>query len=101
MGLIVLVQNARLWIPAHSSVSHFVNSEARSSHFRKDGDVCSARRSKHFGGLRSEEHTSELQSHSFISYAVFCLKKKNTTQIFSSTATPARRPSLHASRLSC
>ena len=27
--------------------------------------------------FRSEEHTSELQSHSFISYAVFCLKKKN------------------------
>ena len=26
---------------------------------------------------RSEEHTSELQSHSFISYAVFCLKKKH------------------------
>src|SRR6056300_623512 len=26
---------------------------------------------------RSEEHTSELQSHSEISYAVFCLKKKN------------------------
>ena len=25
---------------------------------------------------RSEEHTSELQSHSFISYAVVCLKKK-------------------------
>ena len=25
---------------------------------------------------RSEEHTSELQSHSDISYAVFCLKKK-------------------------
>src|ERR1051326_1504486 len=24
------------------------------------------------GQLRSEEHTSELQSHSFISYAVFC-----------------------------
>src|ERR1051326_2390400 len=29
--------------------------------------------------LRSEEHTSELQSHSFISYAVFCLKKKSAT----------------------
>ena len=28
------------------------------------------------GSARSEEHTSELQSHSFISYAVFCLKKK-------------------------
>src|SRR5881296_3993702 len=27
-------------------------------------------------GGRSEEHTSELQSHSNISYAVFCLKKK-------------------------
>ena len=25
---------------------------------------------------RSEEHTSELQSHWYISYAVFCLKKK-------------------------
>src|SRR6188472_4519600 len=28
---------------------------------------------------RSEEHTSELQSQSHISYAVFCLKKKKTT----------------------
>ena len=27
-------------------------------------------------GRRSEEHTSELQSQSTISYAVFCLKKK-------------------------
>src|SRR5881275_3701163 len=27
-------------------------------------------------GRRSEEHTSELQSHGTISYAVFCLKKK-------------------------
>src|SRR3546814_5354755 len=30
-------------------------------------------------GVRSEEHTSELQSLMRISYAVFCLKKKNTT----------------------
>src|SRR3546814_6608505 len=29
-------------------------------------------------GVRSEEHTSELQSLMRISYAVFCLKKKNT-----------------------
>src|SRR3546814_1840039 len=29
---------------------------------------------------RSEEHTSELQSLMRISYAVFCLKKKNTHQ---------------------
>src|SRR3546814_7864627 len=30
------------------------------------------------GYCRSEEHTSELQSLMRISYAVFCLKKKNT-----------------------
>src|SRR3546814_9667630 len=30
--------------------------------------------------LRSEEHTSELQSLMRISYAVFCLKKKNTNK---------------------
>src|SRR3546814_3430226 len=33
-------------------------------------------RSRHQFGLRSEEHTSELQSLMRISYAVFCLKKK-------------------------
>src|SRR3546814_8141865 len=31
------------------------------------------------GNFRSEEHTSELQSLMRISYAVFCLKKKNNT----------------------
>src|SRR3546814_7308013 len=31
---------------------------------------------------RSEEHTSELHSLMRISYAVFCLKKKNTTQTY-------------------
>src|SRR3546814_1183161 len=31
-----------------------------------------------FPDSRSEEHTSELQSLMRISYAVFCLKKKNT-----------------------
>src|SRR3546814_5455773 len=32
--------------------------------------------------VRSEEHTSELQSLMRISYAVFCLKKKTTTMTF-------------------
>src|SRR3546814_1536827 len=32
------------------------------------------------GDLRSEEHTSELQSLMRISYAVFCLKKKKNNQ---------------------
>src|SRR3546814_4243430 len=31
-------------------------------------------------GMRSEEHTSELQSLMRISYAVFCLKKKNNNK---------------------
>src|SRR3546814_3672493 len=31
-------------------------------------------------GLRSEEHTSELQSLMRISYAVFCLKKKKSNK---------------------
>src|SRR3546814_2869223 len=31
-------------------------------------------------GIRSEEHTSELQSLMRISYAVFCLKKKKITK---------------------
>src|SRR3546814_2583174 len=32
----------------------------------------------HYGRIRSEEHTSELQSLMRISYAGFCLKKKKT-----------------------
>src|SRR3546814_3851031 len=36
-------------------------------------------RSSHAKAGRSEEHTSELQSLMRTSYAVFCLKKKNTT----------------------
>src|SRR3546814_8225381 len=44
--------------------------------------------SKRATGCRSEEHTSELQSLMRISYAVFCLKKKqrylnkNTTHVY-------------------
>src|SRR3546814_6075842 len=35
----------------------------------------------HEEAMRSEEHTSELQSLMRISYAVFCLKKKNTLHL--------------------
>src|SRR3546814_4650102 len=45
---------------------------------RKLGDRAGFRRNEQM--LRSEEHTSELQSLMRISYAVFCLKKKNTKQ---------------------
>src|SRR3546814_9747110 len=54
------------------------------------GFLADALRERHQGGARahrrqegrrrSEEHTSELQSLMRISYAVFCLKKKKTTQ---------------------
>src|SRR3546814_10175599 len=36
-------------------------------------------------GVRSEEHTSELQSLMRISYAVFCLKKKTTHHTYNTT----------------
>src|SRR3546814_6542757 len=39
------------------------------------------------GNRRSEEHTSELQSLMRISYAVFCLKKKHTTEHVTQGAT--------------
>src|SRR3546814_8747167 len=35
---------------------------------------------RHFPRVRSEEHTSELQSLMRISYAVFCLKKKKNNK---------------------
>src|SRR3546814_1549359 len=45
---------------------------------RQDGKAARPRLSRGpGGGERSEEHTSELQSLMRISYAVFCLKKKN------------------------
>src|SRR3546814_8991773 len=46
-------------------------------------DLLTARQLPQVDGAtpRSEEHTSELQSLMRTSYAVFCLKKKNTTTI--------------------
>src|SRR3546814_3990193 len=54
-----------------------------------DGLGCHERREHPLGAVfgnaravvRSEEHTSELQSLMRISYAVFCLKKKKTTEL--------------------
>src|SRR3546814_6583440 len=42
-------------------------------------------RLRQFLALRSEEHTSELQSLMRISYAVFCLKKKNKKKTANNT----------------
>src|SRR3546814_10717475 len=55
----------------------------RPSDFRRDqrcqGAAHSTTNSSR-GPVRSEEHTSELQSLMRISYAVFCLKKKNNIE---------------------
>src|SRR3546814_2067932 len=51
--------------------------------------VMTGARVNHRQALRSEEHTSELQSLMRISYAVFCLKKKN---ILDAMHTPASMP---------
>src|SRR3546814_9669257 len=47
--------------------------------------TCRSRRRCTTALSRSEEHTSELQSLMRISYAVFCLKKKNENHLNSST----------------
>src|SRR3546814_6045390 len=52
----------------------------KADHFRRDARVGHRVSPYTFSvipALRSEEHTSELQSLMRISYAVFCLKKKN------------------------
>src|SRR5881394_2921196 len=56
------------------------------------------RRSRHCRrrSRRSEEHTSELQSHHPISYAVFCLKKKTES---SGAAPKTERPGVPAMNL--
>src|SRR3546814_4157714 len=48
-----------------------------SAGFNEAGDEGIARQARLREIVRSEEHTSELQSLMRISYAVFCLKKKN------------------------
>src|SRR3546814_6561602 len=55
-----------------------------------------ARRPEAF--VRSEEHTSELQSLMRISYAVFCLKKKNkpsSTYSITNMTTKPKQPKSH------
>src|SRR5690625_7052538 len=55
---------------------------ARSSRRRWSGSGAKLRRSSGPGRRRSEEYTSD-SSHVAISYAVFCLKKKNHNHLFS------------------
>src|SRR3546814_6511719 len=65
----------RVFLPGND-----LNSAIQATTSLDDLSVCDAvlvvTPAQHLGG--SEEHTSELQSLMRISYAVFCLKKKNT-----------------------
>src|SRR3546814_4216647 len=56
------------------------SASARSSDAGAASSSPSRRAIRKQAARRSEEHTSELQSLMRISYAVFCLKKKNNTQ---------------------
>src|SRR3546814_3792915 len=51
-----------------------------SERLEKSAGTATSKTSKARPSSRSEEHTSELQSLMRISYAVFCLKKKQYTQ---------------------
>src|SRR3546814_9523942 len=67
----------RTWIPPSTSDARGVASTIGQPRRRCCG--CAKRA---LYALRSEEHTSELQSLMRISYAVFCLKKKNKLHNF-------------------
>src|SRR3546814_6716658 len=64
------------------------NHAGRNPHCEKSGPPSALKLVKGtmLTSTRSEEHTSELQSLMRISYAVFCLKKKNVTLQLQSTA---------------
>src|SRR3546814_3440463 len=66
----------RVWLQQRSRRSF--KRKAKASNGRSTSTVSVARSSRQAVSRRSEEHTSELQSLMRISYAVFCLKKKNT-----------------------
>src|SRR3546814_6132721 len=67
-------RNFKHWPPYHSLATNMLTNATLPSKAFGRGS-CSLK-----WKVRSEEHTSELQSLMRISYAVFCLKKKNTIE---------------------
>src|SRR3546814_8517739 len=65
------LQEQRSWVSPFSDAGVPGRRVAQSLHFQREEHTCL---------MRSEEHTSELQSLMRISYAVFCLKKKTKKQ---------------------
>src|SRR3546814_6580002 len=57
------------------------------SQVMRDASICGLGQAAPNPLMRSEEHTSELQSLMRISYAVFCLKKKKSARCRADSAT--------------
>src|SRR3546814_5553889 len=66
-----------VFVPAVEDANRLVTGELRCGTIAPAGDIPLSDRPALLAD-RSEEHTSELQSLMRNSYAVFCLKKKNT-----------------------
>src|SRR3546814_3637938 len=76
-------------------LSHSHGDDHAGKSIRPDDSGNSCRDAGHFlfhGCLRSEEHTSELQSLMRISYAVFCLKKKKFNSFILMKRNPRTQP---------
>src|SRR3546814_7109866 len=76
----------RLMSPPDNQVFPWLMGMRRAAEMMLTGDSISGKQAAEFGfanrsfPIRSEEHTSELQSLMRISYAVFCLNKKTINQ---------------------
>src|SRR3546814_6272391 len=64
-------------VPPSTATSHWDSASINISSLSEDSGAPDATAWQSSPMRRSEEHTSELQSLMRISYAVFCLKKKN------------------------
>src|SRR3546814_8833237 len=79
----VLLLDQRIKAVRELLVDAFITAAELILIFRKIDAVVKERPQGAVGIARSEEPTSELQSLMRISYAVFCLKKKNTSKLTS------------------
>src|SRR3546814_9801984 len=69
-----------LAMPSAKGLFHRANLMSGAAMTVAPADLAAQTAERLLGRLRSEEHTSELQSLMRISYAVFCLKKKKKTR---------------------
>src|SRR3546814_4091179 len=81
-AMCALMREVRLLLsPAQSTAREHI------AESRQERAKAALRQWRKAGRMRSEEHTSELQSLMRISYAVFCLKKKTKTKSINSYRT--------------